>query len=99
MDRRTIRIVAMLVASFLCGLPGLVCLCLSLSLAVMSQDPTWQSESAGNISARTGSTIGLIGSCMGILFITIPVIIALVYFRRRTPNPALANAEPLPPPS
>jgi hypothetical protein len=99
MDRRDVGIVATLVASLLCGLPGLVCLCISLSLAVMYQDPTWQSESGGNVSARTGFTMGLIGSCMGILLISIPVIIAIVYFRRRTPNSVLAIDEPLPPPS
>lgn len=99
MDRKATGMVTTLAASILCGLPGLVCLCSGLSSAIMSQDPSWIAESSGSVSAGTFTTIGLIGICLGVLLIAIPIIVAMIFFRRKV-NPPLSEVnEPLPPPS
>ena len=99
MDRRTTGIVATLAATALCGLPGLVCFCFGLSPAIMSQDPGWMAESAGDNSVKTLTTLGLISILLAVLMIAIPIIVALIFFRRKTPQPISEINEPLPPPS
>jgi hypothetical protein len=99
MDRRTTGIVSTLAAIILCGIPGLVCLCSGFSSAIMSQDPVRIAESSAGVSTGTLTTIGLIGICFGVLLIAVPIIVAIIFFRRKTNRPLTDITEPLPPPS
>ena len=97
MDKRTAGVVAVIVTTLTCGLPGLVILCAGL----LGMYGVYLPETGFTQSDRTGAIILLIGAgCLGIVGILVPILVA--FFTLRQPKPEPPSAEdlnkPIPPP-
>ena len=78
MDRRTTAIVATAVTAMLCGFPGLV-LCLFGGFIALGGGPMSLDETYQPINPAAG--IGLL--CLSLILMAIPIIVAVVTFRRK----------------
>jgi len=97
MEKRTAGVVAVIITTLTCGLPGLVTLCAGL-LGIYG---AYLPEVGFTQADRTGATILLIGAgCLGFAGILVPILVA--FFTLRQPKLAPLSAEdinkPIPPP-
>jgi hypothetical protein len=97
MDRRTTGIIATVVATMLCGCPGL---CLLVFGAVSMVVPFTYTDFNGDTFRETlPAGWGIAGLCLALLFIAIPVVVAFLTLRRRPDlGPAAAGATVYTPP-
>jgi hypothetical protein len=95
MDRKTVSILAVVVAVILCACPGLTSLCLSLSL--FSADPNSFIIDGAPVQSMP-ALIGMLMICAGFIGLLVPVGLGFLLFRRPQPRPAPTGLdEPLPP--
>jgi ABC-type branched-subunit amino acid transport system permease subunit len=91
MDNRNIGIIATIITVVLCGIPGLVSLCLAALFVI------------GGIffeDNRPDLLIRLSLFCFGLVSIAIPVVLGVVTYRNRVKKPVKTFPdEPIPPPS
>jgi hypothetical protein len=102
MDKKTVGIVATIVAVFLCGCPGL-CLFLFGAIAATGRMPytsdfPWTSDFSNPNSEIVPSYLGFMGLCLALIFIAVPIVVGVLTLRNKPEKPASFN-EPLPPAS
>ncbi len=97
MDKRTTGIVATLVTAFTCGFPGLICLCTGAMFALISFIPNAKIDIGGSHEPSAALTFGVIVFIVGIVSIAIPVILAIVTWRKRKSTQSISFNEPIPP--
>ena len=91
MDKKNIGIIATIITVLLCGIPGLVSLCLAALFVIGG--PVFEDN-------RSDLLIKLSLLCIGLVFITFPVVVGLLTIRNRPPKPVKTFPnEPIPPPS
>jgi hypothetical protein len=100
MDKRTTAIIATIVTGLLCGCPGLAILCFGAFAIPTSFVPGAQIDVFGSNDPQSLLTSGIVGLCLGILLIAIPVVVGFTTLRNR---PAAADmvvspASPMPVP-
>lgn len=96
MDKRTTAIIATIVTGLLCGCPGLAILCFGAFAIPTSFVPGAQIDVFGSNDPQSLLTSGIVGLCLGILLIAIPVVVGFTTLRNR---PAAADmvVPPAPP--
>jgi nitric oxide reductase large subunit len=102
MDKKTVGIIATIVAVFLCGCPG-VCLFLFGAIAATGQIPyttnfPYTSDFGNPYSETVPSYLGFVGLCLALIFIAIPIVVGVLTLRNK-PEKAASFNEPLPPAS
>ncbi len=105
MDKRTAGIIATLATVLLCGLPGLIGLCMGAVFALVSFIPGANIDMFGSNDPRSAFNFGLGALCLGILFVLIPVVVGFLTLRNRpaagAPAPPATGPtppdEPIPP--
>jgi hypothetical protein len=91
MDKRQIGIIATIITTLLCGIPGFVSICLAAAFVISGQV-------FENYNSDLLIRISLL--CIGLVSITIPVVVGVLALRSRGPKPVQAFPdEPIPPPS
>ena len=96
MDKRTTAIIATVVTGLLCGCPGLAILCFGAFAIPTSFVPGAQIDVFGSNDPQSLLTSGIVGLCLGILLIAIPVAVGFTTLRNR-PAPADMVVPPAPP--
>ena len=102
MDNKTTGIVATIVTALLCGLPGLVGLCLGLMFTVVSQIPGSDIDIVGSNGPKLALITGLVILIVSVIFIAIPIVVGIITLRKKpsaevvTPPP-IEPGEPIPP--
>jgi hypothetical protein len=96
MDKRTTAIVATVVTTLLCGCPGLAILCFGAFAVPVSFTPGAQIDVFGSNDPQSLLTTGIVGLCLGILLIAIPIVVGFTMLRNQ---PAAADmvVPPAPP--
>ena len=102
MNKKNVGIIATIVAMLFCGCPGL-CLGLFGAIAATGQMPytsdlPYTSDFGNPYSETVPSYLGFVGLCLGLIFITIPIVVGVLTLRNKPEKPASFN-EPLPPAS
>jgi len=102
MDKKTVGIIATIVAVFLCGCPG-VCLFLFGAIAATGQIPyttnfPYTSDFGNPYSETVPSYLGFLGLCLALIFIAIPIVVGVLTLRNKPEKSASFN-EPHSPPS
>lgn len=95
MNNRNTSLIATVVATVLCGCPGLLGLCFGLTSVFASFMPDAQIDVFGSNDPAAATTMGLVTLCVSVIFIAIPI--ATWFFTRRQEAARLANNEPNPP--
>ncbi len=98
--KNTGAIVGTIVAAVLCGCPGLAAACSGLIQLIGSFIPSSGIDLYGTGSDTNMAMIwGAVGICGGLIFIAIPVVIAIVTLRKKKEKAPeeILPAEPLPP--
>ncbi len=83
MDDKTKGIIATLVATLLCGFPGLVMLCMGSLFAVAGAIPGADIDVFGSSDPGSAIAMGLGMLCASVIFIAIPVVVGLKTLRRK----------------
>jgi hypothetical protein len=96
MDKRTTAIIATVVTGLLCGCPGLAILCFGAFAIPTSFVPGAQIDVFGNNDPQSLLTSGIVGLCLGVLLIAIPVVVGFTTLRNR-PAAAGMVVPPAPP--
>ena len=96
MDKRTTAIIATVVTGLLCGCPGLAILCFGAFAIPTSFVPGAQIDVFGSNDPQSLLTTGIVGLCLGILLIAIPVVVGFTTLRNR-PAAAGMVVPPAPP--
>jgi hypothetical protein len=96
MDKRTTAIIATVVTGLLCGCPGLAILCFGAFAVPISFTPGAQIDVLGSNDPQSLLTTGIVGLCLGILLIAIPVVVGFTTLRNR-PAAAGMVVPPAPP--
>ncbi len=100
MDKRNTRgsptIIATLVATVLCGLPGLFGLCFGATTLIAGLTPGAEIDIFGRTDQASAATMGFLVLCMSLVLIAMPGIVWLVV--RRRGSGSLPDNEPAPPP-
>ena len=102
MDKKTVGIIATILAVLLCGCPGL-CLFLFGAIAATGQMPytsnfPYTSDFGNPYSKTVPSYLGFTGLCLALIFIAIPIVVGVLTLRNN-PKKAASFNEPLPPAS
>jgi hypothetical protein len=99
MDKRTTAILAIILTTIFCGIPGLCILAFGLFLPFSVQTDL-------GISQGSNVTLGIALICLGVTAVIIPIVVAFVTLRRKPESGApprdqetSTDDEPLPPPS
>jgi hypothetical protein len=91
MDKRNIGIIATIITVLLCGIPGLVSLCLAALFVI--GEPVFEKNSSDLL-------LKLSLLCIGLVAIAIPIAVGVLTFRNRDSKPVKTFPdEPIPPPS
>ena len=91
MENKNLAIALTFGAILLCGIPGLMSVCISILVVVDGPFPD---------RPESGWLLGIVLFCSGVFFIAIPVIVGVLSLRRKNPEkPGLATDEPIPPPN
>jgi len=98
MDKRTTGIVATLITVLLCGCPGLFGMCIGAMFAMISFVPNAEIDVFGSHEPSAALTFGVIAMLISLVFLAIPVILAIVTLRKKKTTPPANFNEPLPPP-
>lgn len=91
MENKNIGIVATILTITLCGIPGMISLCLGVFFALV-----------GPVFDTPNSDLLFISgfACLGIIFITIPIVVGIVTLRKQpSKKPNISPDEPIPPPN
>lgn len=96
MDRRTTGIIATVVTVLVCGCPGLAGFCLGGIFTIVSFIPEANIDIWGRNDPRTALFSGIVGLCVGILFIAIPFVVGYFTLREK-PSESPISDEPIPP--
>ena len=83
MDQKTTGIVATVAAVLLCGCPGLFALFMGGMFAIISQIPGADIDMFGSSDPQSALQFGLVGLCLGLIFVIIPVVVGFVTLRKR----------------
>ena len=96
-NKRQTGIIATVVATLLCGCPGLIIACVGSMFAILSQIP--DTEYSGGLTPESALGGGIAGLCLGIVFVIIPIVVGFVMLRNKKPAVVdVANPnEPIPP--
>jgi len=97
MNNKNTNLIATLIATVLCGCPGLLSLCFGALFVVVSMAPGAQIDVFGSSDPRSATTMGLAALCLSAIFIAIPVVTWFV--TRRKVATDTANDEFIPPAS
>ena len=100
MDKRTIAVIAILITTFTCGLPGIIILCVGM-LGVLGVYLPDAGVTFADNAERTGTLVILVGAaCLGIFGILVPILVAIFTLRKSPSKPLTAEDlnQPLPPP-
>jgi len=97
MNNRNPNLIATIVATVLCGCPGLLGLCFGGTTILASFSPGAEIDVFGSSDPRSATTMGLLVLCLSIISIAMPVAIWFVTRPKRTTTPS--ENEPLPPAS
>ena len=95
MNNRNTNLIATIVAAVLCGCPGLFGLCFGGVSLLASFVPGAEIDVFGSSDPASATTMGLVVSCLSIIFIAIPI--AVWFATRRKKSATLSDNEPLPP--
>ncbi|HLO30771.1 MAG TPA: hypothetical protein VK249_16615 [Anaerolineales bacterium] len=95
MNNKNTNLIATLVATVLCGCPGLLGLCFGATSVLASFAPGAQIDVFGSSDPRSATTMGLVALCLSVIFIAIPIVTWFVT-RRKEPV-SLPTNEPIPP--
>lgn len=98
MERKQTGIIATIVATLLCGCPGLFSLCLGALTASAAYFPGAEIDIFGSDSPQAALNTGLIALCVGLLLVAIPVLVGFLTLRKRPAAAPASPDEPLPPP-
>ena len=91
MENKTLAIALTVATILLCGIPGLMSLCISVLMVVDGPFPD---------RPESEWLLGFILLCSGIFFIAIPVVVGILSLRRKTAEkPRITQDEPIPPPN
>ena len=91
MDKRDITIIATIITILLCGIPGLVSICLAAAFIIAG--PVFDNYSSDLLVRFTFFFFGLVA-------IAIPIALGVLAFRKRKPRSLkIGPDEPIPPPS
>ena len=91
MENKTLAIALTVATILLCGIPGLMSLCISVLVVVDGPFPD---------RPESEWLLGFILLCSGIFFIAIPVVVGILSLRRKTAEKTrLPQNEPIPPPN
>ncbi len=97
MDKRTQGIVATIVSVLLCGCPG-ICLCLFGAVTAAGFMPYDVTLNGQTTTGTMPAYFGIIGLCVAVLLIAIPVVVGFLTLRNKpAPAPTAGPNEPLPP--
>jgi hypothetical protein len=97
MDKRTTGIIATLITVLLCGCPGLISLCVGAMYALVSFIPGATINMNGSHDPKSALTFGVVAIMVGLIFVAIPAVVALITLRKKKiATPAKFN-EPIPP--
>ncbi|MBN2550502.1 MAG: hypothetical protein JXB15_15160 [Anaerolineales bacterium] len=96
MDNKNTGIIATVVATLLCGCPGLLAMCMGLMFAVVSQFPDAEIDIFGSNDPQSALGMGIGGLCLGLVFIAIPIAVGFFMLRKK-PGAAPTSNEPIPP--
>jgi len=95
MSRRTGGIIGTIAAALLCGLPGLILVCMGVTAIAGGQGPEIAGKNAQWQSTMIGAVAFLVG---GAVLVLIPIIVGFFSLRARG-NPPPVPAAPTPPPA
>jgi uncharacterized membrane protein len=84
MDKKTVAIIATVVAILLCGCPGLFSLFLGGMFALISFIPGANIDVFGSSDPRSALNFGIGGLCVGIVFVLIAVAAIFFAWRRKS---------------
>ena len=91
MENKNLAIAITIATILLCGLPGLMSLCIGVLVAVDGPFPE---------EPRAEWILSFSLLCTGVFFLILPIIASILTFRRRTPGKSnLPQDEPIPPPN
>ena len=97
MSRNT-NMIATIVATVLCGCPGLFGLCFGATSLIASFVPGAEIDVFGSSDPASAQTMGFLVLCLSAIFIAMPFVIWFATRRKQTLPPSDHN-EPLPPAS
>jgi hypothetical protein len=99
MDKRSTGIIATVATVLLCGLPGLLSLCIGLVTAGVGFIPGAEIDMFGSNEPRSALFTGLGLLCLGVIAVAIPVAVG-IFTLRKPPEaePGPVSDEPIPPP-
>lgn len=95
MNNKNTNLIATIVATVLCGCPGLIGLCFGGTSLLASFVPGAEIDVFGSSDPRSATTMGLVALCLSIIFIAIPVVVW--FATRRKQSTAQSDNGPLPP--
>lgn len=95
MNNKNTNLIATLVATVLCGCPGLFALCFGVTSVFASFVPGAQIDVFGSSDPRSATTMGVAALCLSVIFIAIPIVTWFVTRRKETSFPS--SNEPIPP--
>ena len=95
MNNKNTGLIATIVATVLCGCPGLFGLCFGLTSLFASFAPGAEVDIFGSSDPRSATAMGLATLCLSVIFIAIPIITWFVTRRRAATD--VPNNEPIPP--
>ncbi len=96
MNKKTGTILT-IVSALLCGCPGLLGLCWGAASAIISFIPGATIDIGGSSDPNTAFFTGLGVLCGGFIFIAIPIVLAVLTFRKKPAAVEPVTEEPLPP--
>ncbi|HJR81125.1 MAG TPA: hypothetical protein VJ821_13710 [Anaerolineales bacterium] len=95
MNNRNTNLIATIVATVLCGCPGLFGLCFGATTLLAGVTPGAEIDIFGRTDQASATTMGLLSLCLSAILTAMPVIIWFVTRRKATVTPS--DDEPLPP--
>jgi hypothetical protein len=99
MEKKTVGIIATIVAVVLCGCPGL-CLCLLGALTAAGVTIPYTTDVLGVQSTGTIPTWwGIVALCVALIFILIPILVGIFTLRNKPASKEPVSNEPIPPAS
>jgi hypothetical protein len=96
MDKRTVGIIVTIASVLLCGIPG-CCMIILGTITTAGIMPFNYSMNEISKSGTIPSSYGFILLCLALIFILIPVVVGVIFLRKK-PEPAPSSNEPIPPP-
>jgi len=96
-QNKTAAIIAIVVTVIFCGCPGVFFMFGGAISMLASMIPGADIDIVGSSDPRSAMVMGAIGCLVGLIFVAIPIVIAVITMRRKAAPQELD--EPIPPPS